>query len=142
MPGGVSQLDRLKTIIIPCEAAFETSPTWSEVPLLGVPRGAGAKYILKYIGVMFHTAPADSSNNVKADIEVVDASNSHNVSNLVTAFDFTAATARDVTTIWRGSYLLDEGDTVNAEMDTTTPDTAGAGAAFIVEYEIEEEMAA
>jgi hypothetical protein len=138
--------EKVQIAIIPCEPAFETSPTWVEVPLLACPDNAGYQLELLAVGVIFVVLPVDGSNVVKADIEFVDDSDSDTVTNLASAFDFTvngnsAMTARVYNSIWRGSQILDPGDTVNAEMDTTTPDTAGQGAAFVVEFRVLQRMA-
>ena len=128
--------------VVPAEAMFETSPTIAELTLLACPDGAGYQLELVGLGVVFHTVPVDGTDAVTADIEFVDDSDSDSVTNLKAAFDFEGLTARVYNEIWRGSQILDPGDTINVEATITTPDTAGAGAAFIVEYKVKDRSAA
>lgn len=126
---------------VPAEAMFETSPTIAELTLMACVDNEGVKLALRSVGVVFHTVPVDGSNNVKGDLEFVDDSDGDSVTNLKAAFDFTTCTARVYNEIWRGRQIMDPGDTINMEADITTPDTAGAGACFIVGYEVLERMA-
>jgi len=135
------QQSNITYITVPAEPMFETSPTWAELTLLACPDNEGVRLALRSVGVVFHVVPVDGSNNVMADLEVVDDSDGDAVTNLVAAFDFEGLTARVYNEVWRGKHILDPGDTVNVEADITTPDTAGAGAAFIVGYEVLERMA-
>lgn len=127
---------------IPAEAAFETSPTIAEVPIHGVPDGE--KHLILGVYCMFHTLPVDGSNNVAGDLEHVDASDSYGITNRVAAWNFlvanTAMVARKMCTITEEPFQMDGGDTLNFEMDITTPDTAGAGACFFVKFRILSEM--
>lgn len=136
MPEGVVG-SPIQLIVVPAEAAFETSPTVVEVPLLACPDNANYQIELLAVSVMFHTLPADGSNVLTGDLEWVDDSDSDTVADLKAGFDFLSGlTARVNNEIWRGKQILDPGDTVNMEMASTTPDTAGQGAAFIVEFRI------
>jgi len=113
---------------IPCEAAFETSPTWVEIPLAAMPDGIGGYMEFMGVGVTFHTVVIDGTDAVTGDVEWVDDSDSDNVTDLKTAYDFETATARVYNEVWRGRQQLDPGDTAHLELTVTTPDTAGAGA--------------
>lgn len=135
------QQTNITYITVPAEAMFETSPTVAELTLLACPDNEGVKLALRSIGVVFHVVPVDGTNNVMADIEFVDDSDGDAVTNLKAAFDFEGLTARVYNEIWRGRQIMEAGDTINVEADITTPDTAGAGAAFIVGYEVLERMA-
>lgn len=138
MPEGVVG-GPISIAVIPCDSAFETTPTTVEVCLLACPDNANYQMELLGIGFTAVVLPVDGSNVVEADIEFVDDSDSDTVTNLVDAYNFLAAgpnTARVYNQVFRGKQILDPGDTVNAEMHTTTPDTASEGAAFIVEYRI------
>lgn len=126
----------IQIAVIPAEAMFETTPTVAELTLLACPDNANYQLEILAVGVVFHVVPVDGTNNVHVDIEWVDDSESDAVADLKTDYDTETATARVYNEIWRGKQILDPGDTVNAEADITTPDTAGAGAAFIVEFRI------
>ena len=136
MPGFEPQTDVILDVV-PCDAALETAPTITELCLLGVPDNAGFQVELKSVSFTAVTLPVDAANNINCDIEWVDDSAADAVADLAAAFAMDDdATARVITEVWRGSQLLDPGDTVNAEFDVTTPTTASEGAAFIVEYRI------
>lgn len=138
MPGFEPQTD-VQLITVPCDAAFETTPTISELCLLSVPDGANFQIELLSLNFTAVTLPVDAANAVAADFEWVDDSDSDTVANLVAAYDFLAAgpnTARVNNQIWRGSQILDPGDTVNVEFDVTTPTTASEGAGIVVEYRV------
>lgn len=129
----------IQIITVPCDAAFETTPTAAEIPLLAVPDNAGYQIELLAVGFFCVTLPVDGSNGVTADLEWVDDSAADAVTDLQAAYNFLAAgpnTARVNNEIWRGKQILDPGDTVNMEMHVTTPDTASEGAAFVVEFRV------
>ena len=130
----------VQVLTVPAEAMFETSPTVAELTLLACPDNLGMQIELLAVGVVFHTVPIDGDNNVKADLEFVDDSDSDSVTNLQAAFDFEGLTARVYNEVWRGSQILDPGDSVNIEADITTPDTAGSGAAFVVTFRVLDAM--
>jgi hypothetical protein len=133
---GEPQTD-VQILVIPFEAGLETTPTIAEVGLLACPDNAGYRLELLGVGVSFHTLPVDAGDPATVDIEWVDDSNSDTAADLIAGFDFLSGlTARVNNQIWRGSQILDPGDTVNAELTVDTPTTAGAGAAFIVEFRI------
>lgn len=136
---GEFQADSIKLITVPCDAAFETTPTATEIPLLAVPDNANFQVELLSVGFFCVTLPVDGSNTVTADLEWVDDSDTDAVADLKAGYNFLAAgpnTARVNNEIWRGSQILDPGDTANMEMHVTTPDTASEGAAFVVEYRV------
>lgn len=133
---GFSPQTDVQILCIPAEAMFETTPTIAELTLLACPDGASYQLELLGVGVVFHTVPVDGTNDVFGDLEWVDDSASDAVTDLVASFNFEGLTARVYNEVWRGSQVLDPGDTVNLEAGITTPDTAGAGAAFIVEFRV------
>ncbi len=142
MAGDIPGQQNKILLVIPAEPAFESSPTWAEVPLLACPDGAGYQLELLSVSFFCHTLPADAGG-VVGDLEWVDDSNADTVADLLAAYDFTAATARVNNQIWRGSQVLDPGDTVNMEMATDgTLTTPGQGCAFLVEYRVLQTMAA
>lgn len=57
-------------------------------------------------------------------------------SNLSSSFDLGAVSIREVTEIWRGSQVMNPGDTLNAEIASHTDTTAGQGYTFLVEYRV------
>jgi hypothetical protein len=131
-PGGDANALGTFFYLVPAEAAFETTPTVAEVPLAACPDDLGMQIALEYVGVIFHVVPVDGTDPVTGDLEWVDDSDSDTVANLKATFDFEGLTARVTNTVWQGWQVLDPGDTVNMEMTATTPDTAGAGAGFVV----------
>lgn len=139
---GRPDLADTKIIVIPCEPAFESTPTWVEIPLLCCPDNAGYQMELLAVTWFAHTLPADAGG-VVGDLEWVDDSASDAVANLKAAFDFTAGTARVANEVWRGSQILDPGDTVNFEMATDgSLSTPAVGAALVVEFRLKERMSA
>ncbi len=128
----------VQLIVIPIDAALETTPTVTEATLLAVPDGANLQIELLSVSFRANTLPVDSSNTVTFDLEWVDDSGSDAVANLLTAYNMLAANATALVSnpVWRGSRILDPGDAVNAEFTVTTPDTASEGAALIVEFRI------
>ncbi|KKM96713.1 hypothetical protein LCGC14_1175330 [marine sediment metagenome] len=113
-----------------------TTPVGTDLGLFAVPDGANFQIELLSIGVISNVLLADGSNVGTVDIEWTDDSNSDTVANLVAAFDLLTATNLIYNQVWRGSQILDPGDRVNAEFTLTTPDTAGEGYAFILEYRV------
>lgn len=125
-------------LTVPIEAALEATPTATEICLIACPDNAGYQIELKSVTYTAHTLPIDAGG-VLVDIEWVDDSNGDAVADLKAAFDLTVggSVARVGTEVWRGSQILDPGDTVNAEFATDgTLSTAAVGPAFIVEYRI------
>lgn len=136
MPGSEPQTD-VHIAVIPCDGAFATTPTLKEVCLLACPDGANYQLEFKGVSITAVIIPVDASQALTIDIEWVDDSETDAVADLKTTFNaLTGITARVNNEIWRGSQVLDPGDTVNAEFTSTTPDTASTGAAFIVEYKV------
>ncbi len=56
--------------------------------------------------------------------------------NLAASFNLGGISIREVTEIWRGSQVMNPGDTLNAEIASHTDTTAGQGYSFIVEYKV------
>ena len=134
-PGGDANALGTFLYMVPCDAAFETTPTIAELGLAACPDDLGVQLALQYIGWRANTLPVDGTNVVTADIEFIDDSDSDTVTNLVAAYNFLAAgpnTALVNNTVFVGWQILDPGDVVNAEFAITTPDTASEGAAFVV----------
>lgn len=136
-PGFEPQTD-VALAIIPIDAAMETTPTIVEAGLLSVPNGANFRIELLSVGFRANTLPVDAGDDVHVDIEWVDDSAADAVTDLKVDYDMLAAgsTVLIYNEVWRGSQVLDPGDTVNAEFDVATPTTASEGAALIVEYRI------
>lgn len=137
MAGFEPQTD-VQLIVVPIDAALETTPTVTEATLLAVPDGVNFQLELLSVNFTAVTLPVDGVDAVTFDLEWVDDSAADVVANLVAAYNMLAAnaTARVNNQVWRGSQILDAGDTVNAEFAVTTPTTASEGAALIVEYRI------
>ena len=135
-PGFEPQTD-VHLVPVAIDSHLEQTPTAIEATLLICPDDAN--FQLELIGVTYSAVvlPADSSNNVNIDLEFVDDSDSDTVTNLVTAYTLDDnRTARVANQVFRGSQILEAGDTINAEFDVTTPDTASEGAVLQIEYRI------
>lgn len=134
---GEPQTD-VKILVIPCDGALETTPTLTEVCCLGVPDGVNYQLELLSVGVTAVTAPAHAANAAIVDIEWVNDSAADAVTDLKASFNLKTITVRVNNEIWRGSQMLDAGDTVNAEfaVAAATLTTASEGAALIVEYRV------
>lgn len=135
--GGTEPQTDVHVLVIPADGACASTPTITELCLLACPDGANWQLEFKAVGVAAsNTAPADASA-VTVDIEWVDDSASDAVADLYTTYSLKGITVLVYNEIWRGSQVLDPGDTVNAEFTTdggiTTP---SKGLAFIVEYRI------
>lgn len=128
----------VQILVVPIDAALETSPTVTEACLLACPDGVNMQIELLSVGFRANTLPVDGSNAVTFDLEFIDDSNSDAVANLVAAYNMLAANATVLiyNEAWRGSQIMDAGDVINAEFTVTTPDTASEGAALIVEYRV------
>ena len=136
MPGFEPQTD-VQLLVVPIDAALETTPTAVEACLLSVPDGANFQIELLSVNYTAVVLPVDAGVAVEFDLEWVDDSAADAVANLTADYNLqTGPTARVNNEVWRGSQILDPGDTVNAEFDVATPTTASEGAAFIVEYRI------
>ena len=123
-------------LVVPVDAALETTPTIVEACLLACPVGANMQMEILSVGYRANTNVIDAGTTT-VDIEFIDDSNSDAVSNLSTGFDLTGATVLVYNEVWRGSQILDAGDVVNAEFTTDGGlSTASEGAAFIVEYKV------
>lgn len=138
MPGFEPQTD-IGLIVVPFDAAMETTPTVVEVTLLACPDGANMRIELLSIGFRCNTLPVDSAGTgtVLVDIEHIDDSDSDSVSNIRAAYDLEAATVLVYNKVWSGSQILDPGDAINAEIASDgTLNTASEGGAFVVEYRV------
>ncbi len=126
----------VQILVVPVDAALETTPTILEACLLACPTGANMQMEILSVGYRANTNVVDAGTTT-VDIEFIDDSNSDAVSNLGVAFDLTGATVLVYNEVWRGSQILDAGDVVNAEFTTDgSLSTASEGAAFIVEYRV------
>ncbi len=138
MPGFEPQT-AVRILVIPIDAALETTPTIGEVTLLVCPDGANMQLELLSVGFRANTLPIDGSNPCHLDLEFIDDSDSDSVNSIGTDnYDMLAAgsTILVYNEVYRGSQILDPGDAINAEFTVTTPDTASEGAALIVEYRV------
>jgi len=134
--GGFEPQTAVQVVVIPADAALETTPTIAELGLLACPDNAGMKLELLAVGVVAETIPVDAGDPATVDIEWCDDSNSDAVADLEASFNLLTITAKVYNEIWRGSQILDPGDAVNAEFTVTTPDTAAEGIAFVVEFRV------
>ncbi len=136
--GGSEPQTDVHILIIPIDAALETSPTATETCLLACPSGNNMQMEILSVGFRANTLPVDAGDPVTLDVEFIDDSNSDVVANLVAAYDMLAANATVLVynEVWRGSQILDAGDVVNAEFSVATPGTASEGAALIIEYRV------
>lgn len=135
MPGFEPQTD-VQLVVVPIDAALETTPTATEATLLAVPDGVNFQVELLSVGFRTNTLPVDAVDAATVDIEWVDDSAADAVADLQATYNMLTATVLVYNQIWRGSQILDAGDAVNAEFTVTTPTTASEGAALIVEYRI------
>jgi hypothetical protein len=136
-----TQASDVKFVTVPCDAGFETTPTVVEVGLLCVPDNAGYQIEVLGVSAFCVVVPIDAGDAATGDLEWVDDSESDAVANLAAAFNFLGMTARVTNQIWRGSQILDPGDTLNMELTVVTPTTASEGMAIQVEYKILQRMA-
>lgn len=136
MPGFEPQTD-VQLINVPvADPILAAAPVGTEVGLFIVPDNANFQVALLSVTVACNVLVVDGTDPVTVDIEWVDDSAADAVANLAAAFDLEAITVLVGNEVWRGSQILDPGDRVNAEFTRTTPDTAGQGYHFVVEYRI------
>ena len=138
MPGFEPQTD-VHFLAVSIDRVLVQSPdaAANEATLLICPDGAN--FQLELLGVSYSAVvlPVDGSNDVNFDLEFVDDSDSDAVTVLVAAYTLDDnRTARVANEVFRGSQILDPGDTINAEFAVTTPDTAAQGAVLQVEYRV------
>ena len=123
--------------VINIDPCLELTPTSVEAGLLVVPDGANFQIELLSVTYRANILPVDGSANVNIDLEFIDDSDSDSVTNLVAAYTLDDnRTALIGNQVWRGSQIMEAGDALNAEFDTSTPDTKSEGAIFVVEYRI------
>jgi hypothetical protein len=135
----------IKYNFIDADKYFASTPSGTEVPLLGCPKGAGEQLEFVSLDFFAHTVPADSNGTILMDIEHTDDSNSDTIVNVPggAAVDLEGHTARVISNLWRGGVILDEGDTIIGEMATDGAiSTPSVGACFIVGYKVKRRMAA
>lgn len=137
--GGFEPQTAVELAVIPAEGAVESTPTIAELGLLACPDNVGMKLELLSVGCICTTLPIDAGG-VTVDIEWCDDSDvSDTVADLATGHDLTVGgtVLLVYNEIWRGSQILDPGDSVNAEFTTDGAiSTPGEGLSFIVEYRI------
>lgn len=110
--------------------------------LFGCPKNAGFQIEVLSVSVTAVTAPVSSNGDVTLDIEWFDDSDSDDQDEIedgdAVAYDMEAMTVNVVNEVWRGSQILDPGDTINAEItDSGSGATSAAvGLIFLVEYRI------
>ncbi len=138
MAGGFTPQEDVHILVVPIDAALETSPTVAEVCLLACPDGSNMQMEMLSVGFRANTLPTDTTDPVTVDIEFIDDSNSDAVTTLESAYNMLTAntTVLIYNQVWRGSQILDAGDVINAEFTVTTPDATAEGAALIVEYRV------
>lgn len=137
MAGFEPQTD-VQVVSIPCDMAWETTPTMKEFCLLTCPDNANMQLELLSVGFVADTLPIDSTD-LHVDVEFIDDSDgSDTATDLVENYDVEVAnaTAAIYNEMWRGSQIMDAGDVINAEVTSTSPSTASEGAAFIVEFRV------
>lgn len=108
----------------------------TEVTLLSVPDNVNYRMELLGVGIRANVIPVDAGDAATVSIEWVDDSNGDAVADLEADFNLLTIDALVYNQIWRGSQLLDPGDSVNAEFTVATPTTASQGASLIVESRI------
>lgn len=136
--GGFTPQEDVQILVIPIDAALETTPTVKEVCLLACPTGGNTQLELLSVGFRANTLPTDTTNVVTLDLEHIDDSASDAVTTFATAYNMLLAntTVLIYNEVWRGSRILDSGDVINAEFATTDPDATAEGAALIVEFRV------
>ncbi len=126
-------------VVVPITDVLVQAPDDSsnEQTIFGVPDGANFQIELLSVSYVAQVLPVDAGANINFDLEWVDDSASDAVANILATFTLDdSRTAVIVNPVWRGSQILDPGDTVNLEFDVTTPTTGAQGAAVIVEYRV------
>lgn len=135
MPGFEPQTD-VGFVTIGIDAAMETTPTITESGLLICPNGMQIELLAVHFRA--NTLPVDAGNVVRFDLEFIDNSDGDSVTVLKAAYDMLAAgsTVLIGNEVWAGSQVMDDGDVINVEFDTTTPTTASEGACLQAMYRV------
>lgn len=125
---------------VPITDVLVTSPgPLLEATIFGIPRGANLQVELLSVTYVAETLPVDGAN-LQFDLEVTDDSNSQAVTALASAFTMDDnRTAQIGNQVWRGSRIMEAGDTLNLQYDTDqggTITTAGQGVSVVVEYRV------
>lgn len=139
MPGGGEPQTDVCIMVVGFDEIVAQSPNAAanEKCLLAVPDGANFQLEVLAVSYRANQLPVDASNNLQVDLEWFDDSDSDASTDLIADYELnTGRTALVVNPMWRGSQVLDAGDVLNAEFDVTTPDDAGEGCAFIIEYRV------
>ena len=139
MPGGGEPQTDVCILVVDFDEVVAQAPdnAANQKMLLAVPAGANFQLELLAVSYRANQLPVDASNNINCDLEWFDDSASDAETDLITAYTLDDnRTALIMNNMWRGSQILEAGDSVNIEFDVTTPDTAGQGCAFIVEYRV------
>ena len=133
------------------QVAGEATPNAAanEVTLLVCPDNVNLQLELLSVTYRANVLPVDAGANLNVDIEFVDDSASDAITDLRGSgasgkdaeYATTYAMDDDSTVlvgneVWRGSQILDPGDSINAEFDVTTPTTNSQGACLVVEYRV------
>lgn len=120
-----------------------TANTTTDRHIFGCPDGVG--YEIEVLGVSFSvvTVPADADGTVLCDIEFVDDSAADAKSDLIAGVDLESLTANVMNDGWRGSQVLDPGDTINLEFTSNSAaiDTAAVGLVAYVEHRVRKRSA-
>lgn len=135
MPGFEPQTDVIVQTVPLAEVAAATE---RNTLLVSCPDDANFQLELLSVGVTAITAPVSAAGTVLLDIEFTDDSAADAVTNLGTAgFDLETITVRVNNPVFRGSQILDPGDTIYAELVANNADhVVGEGLAAYVEYRI------
>lgn len=140
MPGGGEPQTDVCIAVVDFDEVVAQAPNAAanEKCLLAVPDGANFQLEVLAVSYRANQLPVDASNNINVDIEWFDDSASDASTDLRATYTLDDdRTALIMNFLWRGSQILDPGDVLNAEFDVTTPDTAGQGCAFIIEYRVQ-----
>lgn len=125
---------------VPITDVLVTSPgPLVEATIFAIPRGVNFQIELLSVSYVAETLPVDGAN-LQFDLEVTDDSDSQAVTALVSAFTMDDnRTAQIGNLVWRGSRIMEAGDTLNLQYDTDqggTITTAGEGVSIVIEYRV------
>lgn len=128
-------------VSIPSTALIVSVQT-KDVLLFSCPDNAGFQIEVLSVSVTAAVAPIITTGTATLDIEHVNDSDGSDTKGEIgggdaVAYDLEGLTINVVNEVWRGSQVLDPGDSINAECVTgTTVATAAVGLIFLVEYKI------
>lgn len=137
--GGDNQSLEIKKAVVNIDTALLAVPTSKQFTILACSQYGNERLELLSLDYSARVLPVDAADPTTVTVSWVDDSAVDAETALKTDFDLKAAgggVAKVARNIWSGSQILDEGDTVNAVVTSTTPTTASEGAAIVATYRV------